>query len=491
MTTSNVPAVQEQGGRKAPAILGSLQKAATILEARGEQIASLLPVGIDKVRFAKVVLQSVRMNPRLLTCTQSSFLEAALECARLGLEPAAGQAYLIPRKNKRGTVEAHFQMGYQGKKALAYRGGKYAALEAHAVRENDHFHIQRGLHPDIVHRPSLDASPGPSVHWYAIAWPKGDGQPIFEHMNRAQVDAIMARSASSKDGPWVTDYDEMGRKTVFSRLAKWLDLEPEVAAAFEQDALREYGKEGAAMVLGHAASAAIADDQADLIQTAVVLEEEANERDFQRDSATNDLADKLEQAAARGTPAGETDFSANLERREAERQRQKAELEKLASAEEPAPPTRLVQAAREAAARRQEDQLAKMADAGGPQAGLAFLDDDDEGPQEDAEEPTAATPEQGAAPAPSEAQEGEDGASTITVFQGPKDAYPKWVGDYPSTRQLKEVLARMDNPSTIAQMWFNDSRGSVQSLYHNRLAELPGVSDPEALLETIIAAETK
>ena len=38
-------------------------------------------------------------------------------------------------------------------------------------------------------------------------------------MTRAQVDAIKARSHSSSDGPWVTDYEEMA-KTVIRRIAK-------------------------------------------------------------------------------------------------------------------------------------------------------------------------------------------------------------------------------------------------------------------------------
>jgi recombination protein RecT len=39
-------------------------------------------------------------------------------------------------------------------------------------------------------------------------------------MTRAEVDAIRARSRSRDDGPWVTDYAEMAKKTVLRRTLK-------------------------------------------------------------------------------------------------------------------------------------------------------------------------------------------------------------------------------------------------------------------------------
>jgi len=422
-------------------VVGSISTAAALLENKRDQIAGLLPANVKPERFAKVVLQSIRMNPKLRMCTQASFVEAALQCAQLGLEPMAGQAYLIPRKI-RGTLTAQFQLGYQGKKTLAMRSGKYAAVEAHVVRELDEFFIQRGLHPDLKHVPSLEANPGPSVHWYAIAWPKDGGHPLFEHMNKAQVDAIRARSSAAMDGPWVTDYDEMARKTVFSRLAKWLDLEPEVAQAFEQDAIREYGT-AAAHVLGHAVQAAVADDMVDGAEMAEVLEGEAEAEEVQSRTATDALADLLEhQAKTAATAAPEAEPPVDAEtvaRREAERKRQQ---EALAEAQKAAPGP---------APEPQPD----------PEAGL-FPGVGDETPQ-------------------------GSGIYPIRTIQEHGDPYPRWVGDFPPTRKLDEVLERIDNPNTIALMWYHDSRQSVQGNYHKRLAAMG--EDPDALLQEIIEAQ--
>jgi recombination protein RecT len=48
-----------------------------------------------------------------------------------------------------------------------------------------------------------------------------------EVMSRSQVDAIRARSRSGSNGPWVTDYDEMAKKTVVRRALKYCPLSSE------------------------------------------------------------------------------------------------------------------------------------------------------------------------------------------------------------------------------------------------------------------------
>jgi hypothetical protein len=57
--------------------------------------------------------------------------------------------------------------------------------------------------------------------------------------NGVQVDGIRARAKSPNNGPWVTDYGAMGRKTVLKRISAWLPLKPEIRAALERDTERE------------------------------------------------------------------------------------------------------------------------------------------------------------------------------------------------------------------------------------------------------------
>ena len=225
--------------------LGSVKIVAGLLEEGLPQLAQALPSHVDPERFVKVVLTVVHQNPKLLLCTRGSFFLAALQCAELGLEPHLGQAYIIPYRNKRGkdwVHEATFQTGYRGLQILAMRSGRYERLEARVVREGDEFHYQFGLNPDLTHVPALTVEKQPLTHVYSIAWPKDvDQRPGFEPMSREQVEAIRMKSKAKDDGPWVTDFDEMARKTVFNRHAKWLDLSPEVREVIERDNLADTG----------------------------------------------------------------------------------------------------------------------------------------------------------------------------------------------------------------------------------------------------------
>ena len=62
-----------------------------------------------------------------------------------------------------------------------------------------------------------------------------DGTKQADVMSKCEIDAIRKRSKASGSGPWVTDYNEMAKKTVFRRASKWITLSPELADAFEKD----------------------------------------------------------------------------------------------------------------------------------------------------------------------------------------------------------------------------------------------------------------
>ena len=54
-------------------------------------------------------------------------------------------------------------------------------------------------------------------------------------LTKDEIDGIRKRSRSGNNGPWVTDYNEMAKKTAFRRLAKWLPLSAEFRDAVEKD----------------------------------------------------------------------------------------------------------------------------------------------------------------------------------------------------------------------------------------------------------------
>ena len=203
-----------------------------------EQMALALPKHLTADRLARIALTEVRKNPKLAQCDQASFLGAVMQCAALGLEPggALGHAYLIPFKNNRKNItEVQFLVGYRGMIDLARRSGQIQSLEARCVYEKDKFSVSLGLDSNLTHEPDWTANDrGKLTFVYAVAKLK-DGGIQFDVMSRAEIEKVRTRSRSSNDGPWVTDYDEMAKKTIVRRLFKYLPVSIEMQRAVGLD----------------------------------------------------------------------------------------------------------------------------------------------------------------------------------------------------------------------------------------------------------------
>jgi len=205
------------------------------------QIALALPQHITPERLMRVALTEVRRTPALAKCKPESLLAAIMQCAQLGLEPGGGlgHAWLIPFKE-----EAQFIIGYRGMIDLARRSGQILSIEARAVYEADTFHVSFGLEPDLTHEPAWDAADrGPLRFVYAVAKLK-DGGFQFEVMSRAEIEKVRAQSKAGNNGPWVTHFEEMAKKTVIRRLFKYLPVSVELARAVTLDEAAERGEQG-------------------------------------------------------------------------------------------------------------------------------------------------------------------------------------------------------------------------------------------------------
>jgi len=219
----------------------------SLLTERVDQIAEAIFKPEMAVRLIKLALTAMSRQPLLMHCTKESILLAIIEMGQLGLEPGAlGQCYLIPFYNKKKkTYEAVFMPGYRGLIKLARDSGAVTNITAEVVYEHDEFDYRLGLKPMLHHKPILtdsDEERGEIKYFYAIAWAK-EGPEIFEVMSKEQVDGIRKRSKAATQGPWVTDYIEMGRKTVIKRITKKLDLSPELEAAIGKDNALEAGED--------------------------------------------------------------------------------------------------------------------------------------------------------------------------------------------------------------------------------------------------------
>lgn len=209
-----------------------------LLEARKDAIAKVLPKHLSADRLIRIALVTIGKNPALQKCSQSSLVASMLTAAQLGLDigGALGHAYLVPYGN-----DAQLIIGYRGMIDLARRSGEIVSIEARVVWQNDKFDIAYSLDgPQLTHVPALDVDPGEFRLVYAIAKLR-DGGIQFELMTRAQIDAVRSRSRSKNNGPWVTDYPEMARKTIVKRLFKYLPVSIELADAVDDDTRREFG----------------------------------------------------------------------------------------------------------------------------------------------------------------------------------------------------------------------------------------------------------
>ena len=226
---------------------------AGLLRDRKDSIAQLVPKHLEPERLMRVAVNCVAKTPGLQQCTPTSLLQSVLVAAELGLEPggALGHLYLVPFKTTCTPI-----IGYRGLVELARRSGEVVSVRAVVVYEKDKFRMAEGLEQSIDHEPFLDGDAGPMRYVYCVVKLK-EGGYIVEVMSRAQVDAIRARSRSGNSGPWVTDYNEMAKKTVARRCLKWSPLSSErFAKAIEHDNADTVDGEVIAQVLGEAPESA-------------------------------------------------------------------------------------------------------------------------------------------------------------------------------------------------------------------------------------------
>ena len=213
-----------------------------LFEKARPSIMSIMPKHLTADRLIKVARVAISQNPRLMECSPRSLLQSFMTAAQLGLDIGGtlGSAYLVPFRNKKtGQYEAQFIVGYRGLIDLARRSGQIESIEARAVNEADKFELEYGLNPKLIHIPNLETS-GNLKGVYAIARLKG-GETSIEYMSKTEIDGIRARSRARDDGPWVTDYSEMARKTVVRRIAKYLPLTVELSEAIDKSDAAEFG----------------------------------------------------------------------------------------------------------------------------------------------------------------------------------------------------------------------------------------------------------
>jgi recombination protein RecT len=209
-------------------------------------LRAILPKHIDPERVVKVALKVFMDKPELARCTPLSMLKATLQCAELGLDPSPllGEAYFIPFNNKvkfkdgnvwkeRTEEQVQLMPGYPGLIKLAKQTGDIADVYAVVVDEceaaPEYFRVRRGTVNEIHHDMRMTERTGNLFAVYGVVKYR-DNTYHFEVLPKADVDAIRKRSKSADNGPWVTDYFAMARKTAIKQALKTVPKSPEKPA---------------------------------------------------------------------------------------------------------------------------------------------------------------------------------------------------------------------------------------------------------------------
>lgn len=211
--------------------LMKVKEAHELIASMQERIAAVLPKHITPERMMRVAQNAMSRNPKLLTCTRSSLMNAVMTASEFGLEvnTPLGLAYIIPYKN-----DATFQIGYQGLLMLCRRSAIVENIIVEAVHEKDEFRITKGLHPDIYHVPNMTSEPGRRIGIYAAVFIK-ESAPTFTYMTAEDIEAFARRFSKSyakdikyqtRESFWSKPLDDPGRismekKTVLIRAMKY------------------------------------------------------------------------------------------------------------------------------------------------------------------------------------------------------------------------------------------------------------------------------
>ena len=239
-------AIAQQAQQRQLTTLSPQKSLQQVLQRSWDRIAAVMPREMNEQRLYQMFVSAINREPKLAECTVESVLSCFMRCTSLGLEPSnvngLGMAYILPYGNKNyrtGQSEATLIIGYKGMIELARRSGDLKSIHAQAVYEGDEFDYwedETGQHFKFKANRAAEHAPDKLTDVYVNAQLLNGGF-VFEHMTRAEVDAIMRRSSSAKakTTPWKTDYEAMALKTVIRRSFKYLPVSTEARTAAESD----------------------------------------------------------------------------------------------------------------------------------------------------------------------------------------------------------------------------------------------------------------
>lgn len=207
--------------------LAPLDKARNVIEFVKPEFNKV--ISDSSIKFdseSKFAIQALMNNDYLLSIAmnnQQSLMNAVTNVAAIGisLNPASKQAYLVPRDKK-----VCLDISYMGLIDLAITSGSIKWAQASIVKANDTF-ILNGIDKAPTHQyNAFDTNRGDIVGAYVVVKTKDDDylthtMPISDILTiRDRSSAYRAYLSKKVTCPWITDFEEMAKKTVIKQASK-------------------------------------------------------------------------------------------------------------------------------------------------------------------------------------------------------------------------------------------------------------------------------
>jgi len=186
--------------------------------------------------FTDSIINLVKSSRQLQACTPDSVMNSCMIAAAVNLpiEPALGQAAIVPYKEGDGPSNAQFQIMYRGIIQLCIRSGQYKHMHCTEVYE-DEIESYNPITGEVAFKdPSTyklryDGSREKHIAGHYIYWKLLSG---FEHSGYISHAEVMAHAeryskayqydkrANKQKSAWSTHPIEMGNKTIIIRELK-------------------------------------------------------------------------------------------------------------------------------------------------------------------------------------------------------------------------------------------------------------------------------
>lgn len=203
-----------------------------LLEKRKPDIVPFLHAqGISWDLYIAGARRAFMRDPELVKVTPVSFMQALMDCARVGLIPDGKRAAILSFKGV-----AQLVIMYEGFLEVIYKAGQINKVHCQVVYKGEEAFLDYDLgdDPRVDFKPPLDRDDSqPIVGAFAVAT-SADGGKWVELMGAKEL-AKVAAINKAKNGPGKSWPGEMARKAPLRRLIKYLPKTPQLVELLEVD----------------------------------------------------------------------------------------------------------------------------------------------------------------------------------------------------------------------------------------------------------------